>query len=125
MEGPQQLLKGRAPISSYGVGAFQFAGIVHRGALLISREGIYNWAAADLPAGEALLFQFLDENRGGAGDFLLFGSGPKLVFPPPAFRAEIEKRGLGLEIMDTAAACRTYDVVVADGRQFVAALLPS
>jgi uncharacterized protein len=125
MERPQQLLKSRAPISSYGAGAFQFAGTVHKGALLISPEGIYGWPSAAASADEASLFRFLDENPAGAGDFLLFGAGAKLVFPSPAFRAEIEKRGLGLEIMDTAAACRTYNILIADGRQFVAALLPA
>jgi uncharacterized protein len=99
--------------------------MVHKGALLISPEGIYSWPTLGAVADEALLFRFLDENPSHGGDFLLFGAGAKLVFPSPAFRAEIDKRGLGLEIMDTAAACRTYDILIADGRQFVAALLPS
>ena len=47
-----------------------------------------------------------------------------LAFPAPAFRAEIDRRGLGLEAMDTSAACRTCNVLVAEVRLFTAALLP-
>ena len=55
---------------------------------------------------------------------VLFGSGSRLRFPPPeALRALIEA-GIGLETMDTAAACRTYSVLVAESRKVVAALLP-
>ena len=55
---------------------------------------------------------------------MLLGTGAALAFPPPAFRAEIDQRGMGLEAMDTGAACRTYNVLVAEARMFTAALLP-
>ena len=55
---------------------------------------------------------------------MLLGTGAALAFPSPAFRAEIDQRGMGLEAMDTSAACRTYNVLVAEARMFTAALLP-
>ncbi len=55
---------------------------------------------------------------------MLLGTGAALAFPTLAFRAEIDRRGLGLEAMDTRAACRTHNVLVAEARMFTAALLP-
>jgi uncharacterized protein len=57
-------------------------------------------------------------------EVVIFGSGHRLRFPPPAhLRALIERR-IGVETMDTAAACRTYNVLVSERRSVVAALLP-
>lgn len=56
-------------------------------------------------------------------DLVIFGSGAKLRFAPPALlRSLIEKR-IGFEAMDTAAACRTFNVLASEGRSVVAALL--
>jgi len=56
-------------------------------------------------------------------ELVIFGSGARLQFVPPAlYRALIERR-VGLETMDTAAACRTFNVLAGEGRLVVAALL--
>ena len=56
-------------------------------------------------------------------EVVIFGSGASLRFPQPALlKALIEKR-IGLETMDTAAACRTYNVLASEGRSVLAALL--
>ena len=58
-----------------------------------------------------------------APELVIFGSGTRLRFPPPAWlRALIDAR-IGVETMDTAAACRTYNVLASEGRSVVAALL--
>jgi len=55
-------------------------------------------------------------------EVVIYGSGTRLVFPPaPVLRALIDAR-IGVETMDTAAACRTFNVLVAEGRRAVAAL---
>ena len=54
---------------------------------------------------------------------LLIGSGPHQVFPAPDLLAELYAARLGFEIMATGAACRTYNVLVAEGREVAAALL--
>lgn len=69
----------------------------------------------------------------GAGDFddllhvrpevVIFGSGARLRFPAPALLRGLIERRIGVETMDTAAACRTYNVLAAEGRLVVAALL--
>jgi len=53
----------------------------------------------------------------------VYGSGPRLVFPPPALARVLFERRIGLETMDTAAACRTYNVLASEGRSVVAALM--
>ena len=56
-------------------------------------------------------------------ELVIFGSGTRLRFPPPAFlRALMEKR-IGIETMDTLAACRTYNILAGEGRRVIAALL--
>lgn len=54
---------------------------------------------------------------------LILGSGDRLQFPPPALLASLYAKQIGVEVMDTAAACRTFDVLVAEDRNVVAALL--
>jgi uncharacterized protein len=56
-------------------------------------------------------------------EIVLFGSGRKQTFPDPALLAPIHARGIGLEIMDTGAACRTFNLLVSEGRKVVAALI--
>ena len=56
-------------------------------------------------------------------ELVIFGSGAKLRFPPPALLSGLIARRVGLESMDSAAACRTYNVLVSEGRTVVAALL--
>ena len=56
-------------------------------------------------------------------ELIIFGSGTRNRFPPPAWLAPLIARRLGLEAMDTAAACRTYNILASEGRTVVAALL--
>ena len=56
-------------------------------------------------------------------ELVIFGSGPRLKFVSPALMRALIERRIGVETMDTAAACRTYNVLVAEGRSAVAALL--
>ncbi len=118
------LLAGRGTISAHPGGEFSFGGRSHRGALLVSPGGIFEWSGANAGLHEESLLAFLDAQNGPACDFLLIGTGPKPCLLPPALVEGIERRGLGLEWMDTAAACRTYNVLMAESRQFMAALLP-
>jgi len=56
-------------------------------------------------------------------EIVLLGTGRYLIRPGIDLMAELAERGLGLEIMDTAAACRTYNVLIHEQREVVAALL--
>lgn len=56
-------------------------------------------------------------------ELVIFGSGTRLRFPPPTFLRELMARRIGVETMDTLAACRTYNILAGEGRRVTAALL--
>ena len=56
-------------------------------------------------------------------EIVLLGTGNQIQFPELALQAIIMERGIGLEVMDTAAACRTYNILSAEGRDVTAALI--
>jgi uncharacterized protein len=58
-----------------------------------------------------------------APEVVLLGTGPRQQFPAPSLLALLYERRIGVEIMDTAAACRTYNLLVADNRAVAAALI--
>ena len=57
-------------------------------------------------------------------EVILIGTGKKQLFLPPATQAHFIRRNLGFEVMTTDAACRTFNVLISEGRRVVAALLP-
>ena len=56
-------------------------------------------------------------------ELVIFGSGARLRFPPPAFLRTLMDERIGLETMDTLAACRTYNILAGEGRHVIAALI--
>jgi uncharacterized protein len=56
-------------------------------------------------------------------DVILIGTGDKLIFPPDELLQTIKSHGVGIEVMNTPAACRTYTVLIAEGRRVLAALM--
>ncbi|KPJ87724.1 MAG: hypothetical protein AMJ53_17720 [Gammaproteobacteria bacterium SG8_11] len=56
-------------------------------------------------------------------ELVLLGTGKSLEFPSPSITQSLFTKGIGVEIMDTAAACRTYNVLMHEGRKVVAALI--
>ena len=58
-----------------------------------------------------------------APEVVIFGGGDRISFPRPAWLRPLVDRGIGLETMDTAAACRTYNILAQEGRHVAAALL--
>ncbi len=81
---------------------------------------VQRWAPA---AFDDLLPAHFDALAGCGAAVVIFGSGVRLRFPPPATLRALIEAGIGVETMDTAAACRTYNVLAAEGRRVVAALL--
>jgi uncharacterized protein len=56
-------------------------------------------------------------------EVVVLGTGQRLRFPAPALTASLVNAGIGLEVMDTAAACRTYNILMGDGRLIAAAIM--
>ena len=110
---------GRLPVDGYGHGGFRVAGNVHRGPLGLLPEGLVAWTG--LPG----LGPFRE--RVAEFDFLIVGLGAQLGPLPEGFAAErgaLEAAGAGVDIMATPSACRTYNVLLAEGRRVAAALMP-
>jgi uncharacterized protein len=105
------------PIDGYGAGFFRVGGAVVEGAALVLPGGAARWAGYDEPAPIVA--------AAGAIDILILGTGPEIAHPPPAFRAALEAAGIGVEPMASPAACRTYNVLLSEGRRVGAALLPA
>lgn len=113
---------GRAPIDAYGDGGFRFAEMSHRGSILLLPSGIYAWPPAR--ALDLTLESFapvIAEARDI--ELLLIGTGETLVPPLPEVAAAFAERGLGLEVMATGAAARTYNVLLAEERLVAGALI--
>ena len=113
---------GQAPIDAYGDGGFRFAGMSHRGSLLVLPSGVHAWAPLD--ASRLAMADFAPLIADCAGiEFVLLGTGAMQVFPSPAVRAGFEAAGIGLDAMTTGAAARTFNVLLAEGRKVAAALI--
>lgn len=104
------------PIDGYGPGMFRVAGEALDGAIAILPSGVTPW---DGYGDTAHLVARADDI-----DVLLVGTGAEPGFVPPAFRTALEAAGLGLELMATPSACRTFNVLLGEGRRVGAALLP-
>ena len=104
------------PVDGYGPGFFRIGGEVMQGAVLLSPGGVAEWAGFDDAAAVVA--------KAAEVDFLLIGTGAAIAHAPPAFRQAVEAAGIGLEVMASPAACRTYNVLLAEGRRVGAAMLP-
>ncbi|MCE6959012.1 Mth938-like domain-containing protein [Cereibacter sphaeroides] len=104
------------PVEGYGPGFFRIGGQVLDGACLISRWGAGGWGGL---ADTATLLALVDRI-----DVLLVGMGAEAAHVPPQFRATLEGAGIGVEVMASPAACRTYNVLISEGRRIAVALLP-
>jgi len=91
--------------------------------LLISPEQVLDWSGSSLD--QLNLGEILSRlNLSPVPEFLLLGSGASMQQPPAAFRREVEAAGMGLEVMDSRAAARTWGVLRAEERWIVGAFLP-
>ncbi len=84
------------------------------------RGEVQPWGPTDVASLQAEHFEAL---AALGPELVIFGSGARLVFPRPALLQALMARRIGIETMDTPAACRTYNVLLAEGRPVVAALL--
>ncbi len=114
---------GRQVIESYGGGRFRVSGKVHDGSLLVLPDRCVAWPVT--VAGDITLESLspLWHDGQGAVDLLLLGGGIRPWLVPPALRAGLKARKIMVEAMDTGAACRTFNVLLAEERRVAAALL--
>lgn len=108
-------------VTGYGPGWIAIQGEKINHSVLITSDGLReNWQCSSFAELTPAHFAPL-ENL--AVELVIFGSGQQLHFIPPAWVAGLMQRRIGLETMDTQAACRTYNILAGEGRKVAAALL--
>ena len=114
-------MEGQNAISRHGAGGVIVNGVEFRLSVVVPWRGmVLPWAVDDFANLTEAHFTTLAEL---GPELVIFGSGQRIRFPKPAMLQPLMARRIGLETMDTAAACRTYNVLLAEGRSVVAALL--
>ncbi|KLK90706.1 membrane protein [Microvirga vignae] len=115
-------LPGRHQIDAYGNGGFRFADMSHRGSILALPSGIRAWpigSVAEL-SDEVLEPIFAEAEE---IELLLLGTGVDVAAIPGAFRERFREAKIGLDVMQTGAAARTYNILLAENRKVAAALI--
>jgi len=115
------VLAGVNAISRYDSGRVWVQANWHSSSLLVPWRGaVQGWPVARF---EEITQEHFESVIALAPELVIFGSGTRLRFPAPALLRGLIERRIGVETMDTAAACRTYNVLASEGRSVVAALL--
>ncbi|MFW2586714.1 Mth938-like domain-containing protein [Sagittula sp. SSi028] len=104
------------PVDGYGPGFFRIAGEVHQGPMLLWDKGRADWGGLE---DHDSLLGFV-----GVVDVLFVGTGAEIAFLPAELREKLEQAGLGVEVMNSPSACRTYNVLISEGRRVALAVLP-
>jgi uncharacterized protein len=112
----------RQVIDSYGARGFHVSGAGYEGAILVFPDATIPWPVSGL--GEVTPESLRPVIEHGGIERLLLGCGRRMQPVPPGLRQALRQSGIVLEFMDTGAACRTYNVLLAEERRVAAALLP-
>lgn len=107
-------------ITGYDRDHIRVNGIRHESSLIVLPDEVITGWASRL---DQLTAEHFDRVALRAPEIILLGSGHKLRFPSPALYAGLLRARIGIEVMDTAAACRTYNILAAEGRRVAAALI--
>jgi len=114
-------MEGQNAIARHGADGVLVAGIEHVESVIVPWTGpVQPWTA---PNFESLTVEHFARLAALAPEIVLFGSGPRIRFLPPHLLRPLYEARIGVETMDCAAACRTFNVLLAEGRSVVAALL--
>ncbi|HEY2463196.1 MAG TPA: MTH938/NDUFAF3 family protein [Steroidobacteraceae bacterium] len=108
-------------IRAYGNGELRVNENVYRGAVIVSAASVI--AAADIQNLDDLIAMDVSSILALEPELVLLGTGARQVFPAPSFGAQFLRAGIGFEVMDTSAACRTFNVLVGEQRRVAALLL--
>lgn len=112
---------GHYSFTGYGDDYVAINGKNHQGNLvLLPRRLIQDWTEATFDSLTQADFDFLAELK---MEIMILGTGAKQRFPHPQLLQGLMRAGVGLEVMNTQAACRTYNILVAEGRSVGCALL--
>lgn len=113
--------EGKNLFTGYGEGYVEVNRTRHTASLVVSGERLVtDWPVASV---DRLGADHLAAIVELAPEVLLLGTGRTFTFPEPRLLAPLHAAKIGVEVMDTAAACRTYNILLGEGRNVVAALI--
>ncbi len=112
-------MAGQNTFTGYGEGYVLVNGARHTANLIVLPDRLIAWQAAGFDALQPEDFVTL---AGLGAEVVLLGTGARLRFPHPRLTQPLAAARIGLEIMDAQAACRTYNILVAESRKVAAAL---
>lgn len=112
--------EGQYLFSSHGSGYVAVNGVRYETSVLVTPGSIAEWAVAGL---ETLSVADFEPLLAKQPDVLILGTGSITRFPARELTLALAAAGVGLEVMDNGAACRTYNIVAAEGRRVAAAIL--
>ncbi len=114
---------GKQLIEGYSEAGFRISGTLHSGSVLVCDNAV--WPLGVDTLAELMVESFLPLLQlDTPPTLILLGTGATQQFAPPALRTALRAHALTIESMTSAAACRTYNVLLAEGRLVAAALLP-
>jgi len=109
-------------IRSYGTGEIKINDATFKGPVIVSSSAIE--PGPQIAAADELAAPHAAAVLAHEPEVVLLGTGPRQLFPAPEFGAAFLRAGVGFEVMDTGAACRTFNVLVSEQRRVVALLIP-
>jgi uncharacterized protein len=114
----------RAPklIERYGNGGFRVSGEALTGSILVFNDRVQPWPVANIASLTLESLQPIIDAKPSI-EILLLGCGPRVAFIAPDLRKALRDTGIVIEAVDTGAACRTYNVLLAEERRVAAALI--
>lgn len=98
----------------------KIAGTLYKSSLILTSVTLEMWLVSNAAALSHKDFERMAELE---KELIILGTGPGIVFPPQHLLQPLVAGQIGLEVMDTRAACRTYNILIADGRSVAAALI--
>ncbi len=116
MKMTRQRFPGLRPVDSYGPGFFRIEGQVHYGPIIVLPAGVTEWTDRESTG------QICEQSD--HIDVLIVGTGAEMTPVSPEFRLGLIDCGIAVEDMPTPSACRTFNVLLAEGRNIAVALMP-
>ena len=113
---------GRLAIEAYGDGGFRISGRRFEGSQIVLPDEVADWPVPELAALDVAGLQPILE-RADRIEVLLLGCGKSIAFLKPELRAALKEAGIAVDLMDSGAACRTYNVLMSENRKVAAALV--
>jgi uncharacterized protein len=106
--------------SGYGAGYVSVNNVRYEKCVVVTPQAVSDWAVGGFDKLVVADFGFIAELK---PEIVILGTGARQRFPGPELRRALAASGAGVEVMDTPAACRTYNILASEGRKVVAAIV--